>query len=238
MICAGSSVSPPCTVCLVRCRWCRDRSLSARAAQLVRRGPCKKCSPAPRYRNGFCLSALRGGLRQPRGIPAVLLDRGQGGGTTWATARKTSCAVSRLACAGQTLISAGCSACSAGYMRMTACPPGSRWPRSLPAGAASGKRPPGARPLAGQTRHYPARTPPRRAHLAARVPARHRAGTGHDWPLRRIRTRPSRRDDGVVALVASKHPHARPHRTNGEIERSPLPVLQRAASRSHLLKDA
>ena len=79
----------------------------------------------------------------------------------------------------------------------------------------------------------------RRAALTPRawVPAHHIAATGHDWPLRRIRTRPSRRDDGVIALVGGKQVHARPHRENGEIQRSPRPVLQRAASRWHLLKD-
>src|SRR2546430_15159646 len=46
----------------------------------------------------------------------------------------------------------------------------------------------------------------------ARVPACHIAATGHDWLLRQIRTRPSWRDDGRIALVAGKHVHARPHR--------------------------
>jgi hypothetical protein len=47
----------------------------------------------------------------------------------------------------------------------------------------------------------------------------------------------SPRDDGVVALVAGKHLHARPHRDERVTQRSPWPVLQRAASRWHLLKD-
>jgi hypothetical protein len=46
----------------------------------------------------------------------------------------------------------------------------------------------------------------------ARVPACHIAATGHDWPLRQIRIRPSWRDDGRIALVAGKRVHARPHR--------------------------
>ena len=40
----------------------------------------------------------------------------------------------------------------------------------------------------------------------------HIAATGHDWPLRQIRTRPSWCDDSRIALVAGKHVHARPHR--------------------------
>lgn len=60
------------------------------------------------------------------------------------TARNSNCARVKLACAGQALISPRCSACSAGCMRTTAYPPESRWPRSPPAGAASGEPPPGA----------------------------------------------------------------------------------------------
>src|SRR6201984_1436793 len=37
----------------------------------------------------------------------------------------------------------------------------------------------------------------------ARVPASHIAASGHDWSLRQIPTRPSRRDDDVVALSKS-----------------------------------
>lgn len=41
-----------------------SRSLCVTATQLVQRGPCRKRSPGPRYRYGFCLGDLRGGLRQ------------------------------------------------------------------------------------------------------------------------------------------------------------------------------
>jgi hypothetical protein len=50
---------------------------------------------------------------------------------------------SKLACAGQTLVSARCPACPAGCMRTTVCPPESRRPRSPPAAAAPGEPPPG-----------------------------------------------------------------------------------------------
>jgi hypothetical protein len=63
-----------------------------------------------------------------------------------------------------------------------------------------------------------------------RVPACRIAATGHDWPLRQIPTGPSRRDDGVVALVAGRHVHARPHRA----ERRNSAIASAGASKSSI----
>jgi hypothetical protein len=48
--------------------------------------------------------------------------------------QKSGFAVSRLTCAGQTIIWTRCSTCSASSTRTRTCPPGSRCLRSLPAG--------------------------------------------------------------------------------------------------------
>src|SRR5580692_4661399 len=73
-------------------------------------------------------------------------------------------------------------------------------------------------------RPHPAWMPPRRADPGGPRPGPPRGGRRHDWPVRRIRTQPSRRDDGVVALAAGKQPRATPDAANGQTPAIVVPL--------------